>query len=229
LAPARLERGSSGIDRRSGSGAARWPKAGMRRQADIRAYCFPCIRRERYRTLCHRTAKIESVIDPTCRFRDRTPWSILLTFRNLIDLAADRNGPSHDQCRSVRCIARNLHSTSARRALPTIKTSRHRCSTRVDERFIASSFIASEGRPRPEMLEGLSCRFCYDPTLRRQWISPSGKSAERWRFACPAPSSKIFLFPPEANQFTESRRPDPQRGVAQRHQRGTGCGGRGCA
>src|SRR5260221_13554336 len=32
--------------------------------------------------------------------------------------------------------------------------------------------------------------------------------------ACPAPFAKIFLFSPDANQFTESRRPVPQRGVS---------------
>jgi len=32
------------------------------------------------------------------------------------------------------------------------------------------------------------------------------------RFSCPAPFAKIFRFAPEANQFTESHRPVPQRG-----------------
>ena len=32
--------------------------------------------------------------------------------------------------------------------------------------------------------------------------------------ACPAPFAKIFLFPPDPNQFTDSHRPVPQRGVA---------------
>ena len=44
---------------------------------------------------------------------------------------------------------------------------------------------------------------------------------------CPAPFAKIFPFIPDPNQFTESHRPLPQRGVAQRHGRGAGCGGRG--
>src|SRR5437667_8924150 len=30
--------------------------------------------------------------------------------------------------------------------------------------------------------------------------------------ACPAPFAKIFLFQPEANQFTDSRRPVPKEG-----------------
>ncbi len=44
-----------------------------------------------------------------------------------------------------------------------------------------------------------------------------------------SPFAKIFLFSPDPNQFTDSHRPVPQRGVAQRHQRGAGCGGRGSA
>ncbi len=32
--------------------------------------------------------------------------------------------------------------------------------------------------------------------------------------ACPAPFAKIFLFRPDPNQFTDSHRPVPQRGVA---------------
>src|SRR5260370_6354942 len=36
-----------------------------------------------------------------------------------------------------------------------------------------------------------------------------------------------FYLPTDPNQFTDSHRPVPQRGVAQRHQRGAGCGGRG--
>ena len=45
--------------------------------------------------------------------------------------------------------------------------------------------------------------------------------------ACPAPFTKIFLFRPEANQFTDSHRPVPLEGrIARRHERGAGCGGR---
>src|ERR1700676_2648675 len=45
--------------------------------------------------------------------------------------------------------------------------------------------------------------------------------------ACPAPFAKIFLFSPDPNQFTDSRRLVPTRGaIARRHERGTGCGGR---
>src|SRR5439155_5576615 len=44
--------------------------------------------------------------------------------------------------------------------------------------------------------------------------------------ACPAPFAKIFLFRPEANQFTDSRCPVPREGRCARHQRGAGCGGR---
>jgi hypothetical protein len=38
-----------------------------------------------------------------------------------------------------------------------------------------------------------------------------------------------FRLPADPNQFTDSPCPVPQRGVAQRHQRGAGCGGRGSA
>ena len=38
--------------------------------------------------------------------------------------------------------------------------------------------------------------------------------------ACPAPFAKIFLFRPEANQFTDSHRPVPQRGVRTSRTRG---------
>jgi len=39
-----------------------------------------------------------------------------------------------------------------------------------------------------------------------------------------------FRLPTDPNQSTDSHRPVPERGVAQRHQRGAGCGGRGqCA
>jgi hypothetical protein len=45
---------------------------------------------------------------------------------------------------------------------------------------------------------------------------------------CPVLFEKIFFFfQPDPNHFTDSRHPVPQRGVAQRHQRGAGCGGRG--
>jgi hypothetical protein len=54
---------------------------------------------------------------------------------------------------------------------------------------------------------------------------PDGQITE----SCPAPFAKIFSFAPDPNQFTESHRPVPQRGVAQRHQRGAGCSGRGGA
>src|SRR6266567_2611397 len=47
--------------------------------------------------------------------------------------------------------------------------------------------------------------------------------------ACPAPFAKIFLFRPQANQFTDSRRPAPTEGRCARHERGAGCGGRGGA
>jgi hypothetical protein len=44
-------------------------------------------------------------------------------------------------------------------------------------------------------------------------ISPSGKSAVAHDFACPAPFAKIFPFAPDPNQFTDSRRPVPNRGA----------------
>ena len=48
--------------------------------------------------------------------------------------------------------------------------------------------------------------------------------------ACPAPSEKIFWFSETANQFYISAIPPHTEGVAQRHERGAGCGGRGwCA
>ena len=53
---------------------------------------------------------------------------------------------------------------------------------------------------------------------------PTGKSVN----CCPAPFAKIFLFSPDPNQFTDSRRPVPNRGAFRdRHGRGAGCGGRG--
>ena len=58
---------------------------------------------------------------------------------------------------------------------------------------------------------------------------PTGKSIRLRIFVCPVPFSKIFRFRRRANQIYNSRRPVPQRGVAQRHERGAGCGGRGCA
>src|ERR1700678_775395 len=46
-------------------------------------------------------------------------------------------------------------------------------------------------------------------------------------FACPAPSSKIFPFPSDANHLHIFRHLVPHRGAArERHERGTGCGGR---
>jgi hypothetical protein len=48
-------------------------------------------------------------------------------------------------------------------------------------------------------------------------------------FFCPVLLTKIFRFRRRANHIYNSRRPVPQRGVAQRHERGAGCGGRGCA
>jgi hypothetical protein len=47
--------------------------------------------------------------------------------------------------------------------------------------------------------------------------------------SCPAPFAKIFHFALTPNQQYIAHRPVPQRGVAQRHQRGSGCGGRRCA
>src|SRR5713101_3854135 len=58
---------------------------------------------------------------------------------------------------------------------------------------------------------------------------PDGQITSDFPKSCQAPKSKIFLFSPDPNQFTDSCRPVPQRGVAQRHQRGAGCGGRGGA
>jgi hypothetical protein len=48
-------------------------------------------------------------------------------------------------------------------------------------------------------------------------------------FVCPVLLAKIFRFRRRANQIYNSPRPVPWRGVAQRHERGAGCGGRGCA
>jgi hypothetical protein len=58
---------------------------------------------------------------------------------------------------------------------------------------------------------------------------PTGKSVRLRIFVCPVLLTKIFRFRRRANQIYNSPRPVPQRGVAQRHERGAGCGGRGCA
>src|SRR5437867_4011021 len=62
-------------------------------------------------------------------------------------------------------------------------------------------------------------------------INQSARRANHFVFsemACPAPFAKIFLFRPEANQFTDLHCPVPLEGrIARRHERGAGCGGRG--
>jgi hypothetical protein len=45
------------------------------------------------------------------------------------------------------------------------------------------------------------------------YFAPTGKSVSLL-ISCLGPFAKIFLFPPDPNQFTDSRRPVPQRGVS---------------
>src|SRR2546429_967666 len=77
----------------------------------------------------------------------------------------------------------------------------------------------------PPSLKFEGCKVC--------WWSPSADFARQanqfvfCQFACPAPFAEIFQFRPEANQFTDSRRPVWTRGADRaRHGRGAGCGGR---
>src|SRR5258705_6117137 len=59
--------------------------------------------------------------------------------------------------------------------------------------------------------------------------APDGQITSDFQKSCQAPFAKIFLFSPEANQFTDSPRLVPTEGRCARHQRGAGCGGRGSA
>jgi len=56
---------------------------------------------------------------------------------------------------------------------------------------------------------------------------PDGQITSDFQKSCQAPKSKIFHFASYPNQFTDSHRPVPQRGVAHVTKRGAGCGGRG--
>jgi hypothetical protein len=58
--------------------------------------------------------------------------------------------------------------------------------------------------------------------LHIQPILPDGQITE----SCPAPFAKIFLFFRSPNHRYISPVPSPRRGVAPRHERGAGCGGR---
>jgi hypothetical protein len=98
------------------------------------------------------------------------------------------------------------------------------CEERSDEAIHYNRWLGC-GLLRVARNDGFpSCAGCDFPESD-QSDCPTGKSAN----SCPAPLAKIFSFTPDPNQFTESHRPVPQRGVAQRHQRGAGCGGRGSA
>ena len=56
-----------------------------------------------------------------------------------------------------------------------------------------------------------------EPDTRRQllilrMILPDGQITSDYQKSCQAPESKIFLFSPDPNQFTDSCRPVPQEG-----------------
>jgi hypothetical protein len=55
---------------------------------------------------------------------------------------------------------------------------------------------------------------------------PDGQISRVQQFGCPAPFAKIFPFSADPNHFYIHHRLVPQRGVARRHERGAGCGGR---
>src|SRR5260370_17073974 len=56
---------------------------------------------------------------------------------------------------------------------------------------------------------------------------PVGQISARRANQCPAPYAKIFRFPRRANHLYKLARLVPQGAARDRHERGTGCGGRG--
>src|SRR6266480_6288822 len=101
--------------------------------------------------------------------------------------------------------------------------SAHKAIDRAD-RIVRPDIVLNPWRKETALfpaLAGLECMIRHKPnrtsTPENADILAQSRRANHFVFsemACPAPFAKIFLFRPEANQFTDSRRPAPTEGRA---------------